>query len=128
LIGPWPKKNGIVEAPHNRRFSGKMECLPLWPSYIGEKGRTLGKTYGIRVRCYWEHLWGTNWEPIGNLEGEHVGNKGKKKKNPPSPTQNLKEKKSKHFECMLGLPHWLHEIFISKTIGHHFWPGLIPPL
>jgi hypothetical protein len=24
--------------------------------------------------------------------------------------------------------HWLHEISISKTVHHHFWPGLIPPL
>jgi len=23
--------------------------------------------------------------------------------------------------------HWLHEISISKTVGHHFWPGLILP-
>jgi hypothetical protein len=39
--------------PKNRRFYGKMECLlPLWPSYIGEKGRTLGKTYRIKARCY----------------------------------------------------------------------------
>jgi hypothetical protein len=21
--------------------------------------------------------------------------------------------------------HWLHEISISKAVGHHFWPGLI---
>jgi hypothetical protein len=55
-----------------------------------------------------------------------LGTKERRKKILPA-TQNLKEKK-KHFECMLGLPHWLHEIFISKTIGHHFWPGLIPPL
>jgi hypothetical protein len=33
-----------MEAFQNRRFYGKMECLPLWPTYIGEKGRTLGKT------------------------------------------------------------------------------------
>jgi len=42
--------------------------------YIGEKGRTLGKTYGIKVRCYWEHPWGTHWKPrehIGNLMGTH---------------------------------------------------------
>jgi hypothetical protein len=26
-----------------------------------------------------------------------------------------------HAECS----HWLHEISISKTVGHHFWPGLI---
>jgi hypothetical protein len=46
-----------------------MESLPLWPSYIGEKGRTLGKTYGIKERCYLEHPWGTHWEFEGNIEG-----------------------------------------------------------
>jgi len=59
-----------------------MEGLPLWPTYIGEKGRTLGKIYGIKVRCYWEHPWGTYWElreHIGNWR-EHRGNKGKMKK------------------------------------------------
>jgi hypothetical protein len=40
------------------------------------------KTYGIKARCYWEHPW------------EHVGNKEKMKK----------EKKSRHFECLLSLP------------------------
>ncbi len=51
-----------------------MECLPLWPIYIGEKGRTLSKTYGIKARCYWEHPWGMHWKPqeqIGNLMGTH---------------------------------------------------------
>jgi hypothetical protein len=24
--------------------------------------------------------------------------------------------------------HWLHEISISKTVHHHFWPGVISPL
>jgi hypothetical protein len=33
-----------MEAPQKRRFYGKMEYLPIWPTYIGEKGRTLGKT------------------------------------------------------------------------------------
>jgi hypothetical protein len=47
-----------MEAAQNRRFYGKMECLPLWPTYIVEKGRTLGKTYGIG---------NTLGEPIGNL-------------------------------------------------------------
>jgi hypothetical protein len=42
--------------PKNRRFYRKMECLLLWPSYIGEKGRTLGKTYRIKDRLYWEHI------------------------------------------------------------------------
>jgi len=36
--------------------------------YIGEKGRTLGKTYGMKVRCYWEHTWGTHQEPREHIE------------------------------------------------------------
>jgi hypothetical protein len=31
-----------MEAPQNRRFYGKMEYFPLWPTYIGEKGRFMG--------------------------------------------------------------------------------------
>jgi hypothetical protein len=77
-------KTKTLKAPQNRKFYGKMECLPLWPTYIGEK--TLGKTYGIKVRWYWEHPWGTHWEPDGNPLGtwrEHVGNKGKMKNSSP---------------------------------------------
>jgi hypothetical protein len=67
----WPiaKKIEIMDTPKNRRLILKIECIPLWPTYIGEKGRTLGKTYGIKVRCYWEHPWGTHWDPR-----EHIGN------------------------------------------------------
>jgi hypothetical protein len=60
-----------METHQNRKFYGKMECRPLWPTYIDEKGRTLGKTYGIKARCYWEHPWGTHWEHIENLMGTH---------------------------------------------------------
>jgi hypothetical protein len=56
-------------APQNKRFYGKMKCLLLHPNYIGEKGRTLGKTYGMKAMCYQEHLWGTNWEHDGNTLG-----------------------------------------------------------
>jgi hypothetical protein len=45
-----------MEDLQNRRFYGKMEYLPLGPTYIGENGRTLGKTYGIKVSCHWEHI------------------------------------------------------------------------
>jgi hypothetical protein len=45
-----------------------MEYIVLWPSYVGEKRRTLGKTYGIKARCYWEHPWGTHWEPREHIE------------------------------------------------------------
>ncbi len=44
---------------------------------LGEKGRTLGKTYGIKARCYWEHPWGTIWELDGNMLGT-VGKKMRK--------------------------------------------------
>jgi hypothetical protein len=42
----------------------RWSASTLWPSYIGEKGRTLGKTYEIKARCYWESR-------------EHVENKEK---------------------------------------------------
>jgi hypothetical protein len=43
----WPiakKKVETMEVPQNRRFYGKMECLLLWPTYIGEKAKALDKT------------------------------------------------------------------------------------
>jgi len=55
-----------MEAPQNRKFCRRKEWLVLWPSYIGEKGRTSGKTYGIKVRCYWEHTWEMHYEADGN--------------------------------------------------------------
>jgi len=44
----WPiakkKKVETMEAPQTRSFYGKMEeCLPLWPTSLGEKGRTFGQ-------------------------------------------------------------------------------------
>jgi hypothetical protein len=73
---------------------------------------------------------GLNQGAVGNTLGEHIGNvgniEGTKKKMiktllPPALTQNLKEKKSRH---LLPL-HWLHEISLSKTVSHHFSPGLM---
>ncbi len=48
-----------MEAPHNRRLFGKNGASRLWLTYIGEKWRTLSKTYEIKMRCYWEKPWGT---------------------------------------------------------------------
>jgi hypothetical protein len=49
-----------VDVPQNGRIYGKMECLPLWLTYIGVKGRTLGKTCGIKVgNILGENLKGT---------------------------------------------------------------------
>ncbi len=66
-----------------------MECIPLWP------GRTLGKTYEIKLRCYWEHPWGTHWEP-SEFEG-NTGTKEKRKEKiltptPPPPKTTQKKK------------------------------------
>jgi len=73
-------------------------------------------TYGIKARCCWEHPWGTHREPkehietiMGThweLEGNMLRTKEKWKKilpSTPPKTQNLKEKKSRHVECMLSL-------------------------
>jgi hypothetical protein len=52
-----------------------MECLPLWLTYIGQKKRTLGKTYGIEVSYYWvpmeytENLLGIHREHDGSMLG-----------------------------------------------------------
>jgi hypothetical protein len=84
----WPdykKKLKLWRLPHYRKFYGKMECRPLWPNYIGVKGKTLGKTYGIITRCYSENIGNlgnilrTYWELIGNSK-KHVENKGKNEK------------------------------------------------
>jgi hypothetical protein len=29
----------------------------------------VGKIYGIKGRCYWEHPWGTHWELQRNMLG-----------------------------------------------------------
>jgi hypothetical protein len=91
-----------MEVTQKRKFCGKMECLSLWPSYRGKKGRTSGKTYGIKARCYWEHPWGTHWEHrehIENLmeihwelEGNMLGAKEKFKKILPQAPPKLERK------------------------------------
>jgi hypothetical protein len=43
----------------------------LWkehPIYTGEKGRILGKRYGFKIQCYWEHP-GEHIENLGNNLG-----------------------------------------------------------
>jgi len=48
-----------MEAPQNRRFYGKMECLSLWPTYIGERGGLCSKHMRLKRAV------------IGNTLGEH---------------------------------------------------------
>jgi hypothetical protein len=99
----WPitkKKLKLWRLPQDRRSYGKMDRLALWPTHIGEKGRTLGKTYGIQGEVLLGTL-GTYWEPEGGTYWEQRKNE---KKSSPNPTQNLREKNSWHFECMMSLP------------------------
>ncbi len=97
----------------------------------------MGKPHRVKPRCYWEHLEEPIWEHFENLRTfweldvdlmralwEHIGNKERKQKNHYSPSQ--KGKNWIIHKCMLSEhSHWLHELSISKTEGHHFWPGLI---
>jgi len=43
-------------------FFFKYRVPHIWPMYIGERRTTFAKAYGIKVRCYGEHV------------GEHIGN------------------------------------------------------
>jgi len=53
--------------------------VPLvWPTYIGERRTTFAQAYGIKVRCYGEHVeeqignpMRTHWELKGNITGTH---------------------------------------------------------
>jgi hypothetical protein len=69
------------------------------PTYIGERRTTFAKSYGIKVRCYGEHignLMRTHWVLIGNIVGTHwEPEKNEKKTILLHPTPNLKGKKSK---------------------------------
>jgi hypothetical protein len=62
------KKTELWRLPIIEDSTHSWSPFALWPSYIGEKARTLGKTYGIKARCYWEHPWGTNREHFENLK------------------------------------------------------------
>jgi len=57
------KKLKLGKLPKYRRFYGKMECLTLWPTYIGEKGEDFGQNICDLKRV-----------AIGNTFGEHIEN------------------------------------------------------
>jgi hypothetical protein len=67
----WP----IAKISWNYGGSPKIEdSMERWraspfgpPIEVRREG--LWAKHGIKVRCYWEQPWGTNWEPIGNLKG-----------------------------------------------------------
>jgi hypothetical protein len=73
------EKKNYGGSPKKKVLIGNVEFPPLWPSYRGERRRTFGKSYGIKMRCYAEHVGGTHWKPgehIGNLMGTHWKPKG----------------------------------------------------
>jgi len=69
------------------------------------------------------NILGTRWELEGNIE-ESCWEQRKNDRNPPpnfppppNPSQNLKEKKVRHLECMLQPTNWLHVFLVSETVG-----------
>ncbi len=97
------------------------------------KNWTLGKPYGIKPRCCWEHLGELIWEHFGNLRtlwehdekmlGRHWEQGGKIQN--PSPLTPSKRKRQGPSWVQAEPSHWLPESFISKTVCHHFWAGLM---
>jgi hypothetical protein len=94
--------------------------------YIHESW-TLGKPYGIKLRCYWECL----REQLGNLGNtmrtcwEHIGTRKQKQKITPRTWPHPQKEKQGPSWVHAQPSHWLQEISISKTVCHHFWPGLM---
>jgi hypothetical protein len=104
----------------NPCFSSSSKEKTIIIYHMGLKGGAIGNTLGNTL-----NLIGTHWE---------LGDKGKMKKIPPlpnpnpnppkTPPQNLKEKKSGHFECMLSIPIGCMKFLVPKWFA---LPGLIPP-
>jgi hypothetical protein len=53
--------------PRIKGYILKYIVPSLWPTYIGERRTTFAKAYGIKARCYGEHI----GEYIENLMGTH---------------------------------------------------------
>jgi hypothetical protein len=55
----WPitqKKKKLLSLPNTEGYILEFLVPPLWPTYIGERSITFAKAYGIKVRCYGEHV------------------------------------------------------------------------
>jgi len=71
------------------------------------------------------NILGTHWELEGNIVQTHWEARKNEKKSPLHP-QNIKGKKARHLECMLGPSHWLHEFFFPKDLVTIFGLGSHP--
>ncbi len=84
----------------------------------------LGISWGMHLKTLWKLGNPLRiWELIENMMGTHW-EKGRKQKKIPVFTSLEKRKNWIVHECMLSLPIWLHETFISKTVHPHFLPML----
>ncbi len=130
------KKHSHYEHSPYRR----LNSLSLLAIYIGCNGCNLGQSiWGYGIKCgaiYWEQLedhmgtprtqekfhW-TWWEHTLRTWCKHQYPKNKINfKTPPFPPPQ-----KKIFDCcMIEASCWLHEVFILRIVGHHFWHELIP--
>ncbi len=88
----------------------------------GTLGKTIWDETQVLLQTSGGPQLGTLWEH-GNLLGawqEHIRNKVKSKNSPPPQRKKL-DRSWVHSEP----PHWLHEISLSKTVGHQFSPRLM---
>jgi hypothetical protein len=94
------------------------------PPILVRRGGFWAKHIGFKARCYWEQHWGTHREYIGNqLKGTCWEQRRKEKKSFPPPKKNLKGKKSRHFECILGLPIGCMKFLFPKLLVTIFGLG-----
>jgi hypothetical protein len=133
LIGPSPIFGTLLGQPPNRSTSSdrhlqqRNKCAPYdvpFSVYIHESW-TLGKPYGIKVRCYWERLGNNLGRPLGTHREHHRNQETKLKL--PSPLPSQKEKNCTPHESMPNLS-LVACNFCFQTVCHHFWPGLITEL
>jgi hypothetical protein len=65
----WPttqkKKKKLWKLPKIKGFIFKYRVSPLGPMYKGEGTTTFAKAYGIKVRCYGEHVGEHTRNPMG---------------------------------------------------------------
>jgi hypothetical protein len=88
-----------------------------WGAIGNVRGNRLG-TWGNMLGIWWEHLgtwWEQSWTTLGTENDREP---------PPTPKNQKPEEKTKSPQPS----HWVHEMSISKTVCHHFQPGLVPPL
>ncbi len=143
LIGSWLRLQRLLfflqEEPYwlvpNRSISLDRSCriegnvYPFGQPFLVyiQGSWTLGKPYGIKPRCYWEHLGERIWDPDGNMLRTHWEQGKNTQKIPLSrpPHTTPKRKKRVHHECILSLPIDCTEFLFPKQVVTIFWLGLM---